>query len=74
MACPLFARLFGQLRPSFMSLPVLNKNLHEPPKRMALDDIKRAPTQIRGDQVAIGLFVFVFNRDDKAFGLVSADL
>jgi hypothetical protein len=61
LACPLFARLLGQLRPSFMSLPVLNKNLHEPPQRVALDNIKRAPTEIRGDQIAIALFVFIFN-------------
>jgi hypothetical protein len=26
-----------------MRLPVLHKNLHEPPQSMPLDDVKRAP-------------------------------
>jgi hypothetical protein len=30
LACSLLARLLGQLRPSFMPFPVLNKNLHLP--------------------------------------------
>jgi hypothetical protein len=30
MACPLFARLLGQLAPAFIRLPVLHKNLHLP--------------------------------------------
>ena len=74
MACPLFARLLGQLAPAFLRLPVLNKNLDEPPQRVALDNIKRAPGQIRGYQIAIGLFLFIFDRHDKPFGLVSADI
>jgi hypothetical protein len=57
-----------------MPFPVLNKNLHEPPQRMALDNIKRAPTEIRGDEIAIGLFTFVFNGHHKAFGFVGADI
>jgi hypothetical protein len=57
-----------------MSLPVLNKNLYEPPQRVALDDIKSAPGEIRGDQIAIGLFMFIFHGHHKAFGFVGADV
>ena len=38
MACPLCARLLGQLAPAFIRLPVLNKNLYEPPQRVALNN------------------------------------
>jgi len=41
VACALVARLLGQLTPSFMRLPVLNKNLDKPTPGMALDNIKR---------------------------------
>jgi hypothetical protein len=73
-ACACFAGLLGQLRPSFMPLPVLHKNLDEPPQRVALDNSKRAPGQIRGHQRAIGLFLVVFHRHDEPFGLMSADI
>ena len=56
VACALFAGLLGQLAPSFMRLPVLNKNLDEPPQRLALDNIERPPAQVGRDQIAIGLF------------------
>jgi hypothetical protein len=74
VACAFFAGLLGQQRPSFMPLPVLHKNLDEPPQRVALDHIKRAPSQIRGHQIAIGLFLFVFDRYDEPFSLVRADV
>ena len=74
VACALFARLLGQLAPSFIRLPVLNKNLDKPTQRMALDNIKRPPTQVGGDQIAIGLFLFIFDGHDKPFGFVGADV
>ena len=46
VTCAFFARLFGQLAPAFMRLPVLNKNLDEPPQRLALDNIERALAQV----------------------------
>ena len=46
MACALVARLLGQLAPAFIRLPVLNKNLDEPPQRLALDNVERAPAQV----------------------------
>src|SRR5258706_14755192 len=54
VACALVARLLGQLTPSCMRLQVLNKNLDKPTQGMALDNIKRPPTQVGGDQRAIG--------------------
>jgi len=45
-ACAFFAGLLGQLRPSFMPLPVLHKNLDEPPQRLALDNVECAPAQV----------------------------
>jgi len=74
VACSLVARLLGQLAPSFMRLPVLNKNLDEPTQSMPLDNIKCPPTQVGGDQIALGLFLFIFNRHDKPFGFVRADI
>src|SRR5467141_299737 len=74
VACALVARLLGQLTPSFMRLPVLNKNLDKPTQGMALDNIKRPPTQVGGDQIAIGLFLFIFDGDDEPFGFVGADI
>src|SRR5712692_2719928 len=41
---------------------------------MALDNIKRPPTQVGGDQRAIALFLFLFDRHDKPFGFVGADV
>ena len=74
VACALVARLLGQLAPSFIRLPVLNKNLDKPTQGMALDNIKRPPTQVGGDQIAIGLFFFIFDGDDEPFGFMGADI
>ena len=74
VACALFARLFGQLGPSFRRLPVLNKNLDEPPQRLALDHIKGPPTQVGGDQIALGLLLGIFDRHDQPFGVVGTDV
>src|SRR3977135_4517888 len=74
VACPLFARLLGQLTPSFMGLPVLNKNLDEPTERMALDNIQRPPTEVGSNERAITLFLGIFDGHDEPFGFVSADI
>jgi hypothetical protein len=39
---------------------------------VALDDVKRAPTERRGDQIAIGRFMFVLHRHPKTCGCVGA--
>jgi competence CoiA-like predicted nuclease len=49
------------------------KQLNEPTQRMALDDIKRPPTQVGSDQRARGLFVFLFDRHDQPVGVMRAD-
>src|SRR5262244_2308259 len=41
---------------------------------MALDNIKRPPTQVRGDQIAIRLFLGIFDGHEEPFGFVSADI
>jgi hypothetical protein len=41
---------------------------------MALDHIKRPPTQVGGDQIAIALVIVVCDRHDKPFGVVGADI
>ena len=41
---------------------------------MALDHIKRPPTQVGCDQRALALFLCVFDRHDKPFGVVGADV
>ena len=46
VACALCAGLLGQLAPAFIRLPVLHKHLDEPPQRLALDNIERAPGQV----------------------------
>ena len=74
MACAFFAGLLGQLAPAFVRLPVLNKNLDEPPQRVALDNVQGAPTQVRRDERAIGLFVRVFQRHDEPFRVVGTDI
>ena len=74
VACALCARLLGQWAPSFIRLPVLNKNLDKPTQGMALDNIKRPPTQVRGNQLAIAFFLCIFDRHDKPFGVVGADV
>src|ERR1051325_6957871 len=74
MACPLFARLLGQLAPAFIRLPVLNKNLYEPPQRVALHNIERSPTQVGGNQKAIALFLGIFDGHDEALGFVRTDV
>src|SRR3989475_76231 len=73
-ACTLFARLLGQWAPSFIRLPVLHKNLDKPTQCMALDNIKSPPTQVGCDQIAIALCSVVFDRHDKPFGVVGADV
>jgi hypothetical protein len=74
MACPLFARLLGQLAPAFRRLPVLHKNLYEPPQRVALNNIERPPTQVGGDQRAIALFLCIFARHNEPLGFVETDV
>ena len=74
VACALFAGLLGQRAPAFIRLPVLNKNLHEPPQRVALDEIKRPPAEVGGDQIALGLFLGIFERHDEPLGLVGTDV
>ena len=41
---------------------------------MRLDDIERAPAQIRGNQIAIGLFAVILQRNYKAFGAMGTDV
>ena len=41
---------------------------------MALDNIQRPPTQVRGDQIAIRLFLGIFDGHDEPFGFVGADI
>ena len=48
--------------------------LDEPTQRVALNNIERAPGQVRCHQIAIGLFIFVFDRYDEPFGVVGADI
>jgi hypothetical protein len=67
-ACALFARLLGQLMPSFIRLPVLDTNLDEPPQRLGLDHIEWAPGEISSQQRPIAIFVCVFQRHDDAWG------
>ena len=74
VACALVAGLLGQLAPAFIRLPVLNKNLDKPTERMALDNIKGPPTQVGGDQIALGLFLVIFDGHDESFGFVGADI
>ena len=74
VACALFAGLLRQLAPAFMRLPVLNKNLDEPTQSMALDNIKCPPTEVRGNQIAIGLFLFIFDGHDEPLGVLRANV
>ena len=41
---------------------------------MALDNIKRPPTEVGGDQRARGLFLGIFDRHDEPFRFVGADI
>ena len=41
---------------------------------MTLDNIKRPPTQVGGDQRAIGIFTRVLQRHDESFGFVGTDI
>ncbi|HSF30714.1 MAG TPA: recombinase family protein [Candidatus Tectomicrobia bacterium] len=50
------------------------KHFDEPTQRMPLDHIKRPPTQVGGNQIAIGLLVCIFDRHDQAFGFVGTDV
>jgi hypothetical protein len=74
VACALVAGLLGQLAPSFIRLPVLNDNLDKPTERRAWDNIKCPPTQVGGDQIAIGLCRFLLDGHDAPFGFVGADI
>ena len=73
-ACALYARLLGQLVPTFMTLPVLHKYLYEPSQGMALHNVERAPREIRSHEIPIRLFTRVFQGNDKAFGFVGTDI
>ena len=74
IAPTLFVGLLGQLAPSFMRRPVLHTNLDEPTQRVALDHITPPPTQVGGDQRALGLFLFICDGDDTPFRFVGADV
>src|SRR5499426_3141691 len=41
---------------------------------MALDNIERPPAQVGGDEIAIGLFLGIFDGHDEPFGFVGADI
>src|SRR5215204_1349112 len=41
---------------------------------MALDNIQGPPTQVGGDQIAIGLFLGIFDGHDESLGFVGADI
>jgi hypothetical protein len=41
---------------------------------MALDNIERPPTQVGSDQIAIGLFLGIFDGHEEAFGFMGADI
>src|SRR2546429_533350 len=41
---------------------------------MALDNIQCPPTQVGGDQIAIGLFLGIFDGHNEPFGFVGADI
>ena len=41
---------------------------------MALDNIEGPPTQVGGDQIAIGLFLGIFDGHNEPFGFVGADI
>ena len=72
-SCPCFARLLGQLAPAFMRLPVRHQHLDEPPPRMALDHIERAPGQVRCHQITRGLCARILAGPDPPLRVVGAD-
>jgi hypothetical protein len=74
VACPLVTRLLGQLASAIIRLPVLDKNLDESTARMALDNIERLPTEVGSDQIALRLFLGVFDGHDEPLGFVGADI
>jgi hypothetical protein len=74
LACPLVARLLGQLAPACLRLSVLHKNLDEPPQRVALNTIERPPTQVGGDQRARALFLGICEGHDAPLGFVGTDV
>jgi hypothetical protein len=73
-ACAFGARLLGQWAPAFMRLPVLHEHFDEPSQGMPLDHIERAPSQVRGHQIAVSLFAFVCDRHDEPVGVVGTDV
>jgi hypothetical protein len=72
MACACFAGLRGQLTPAVMRLPVLHNHLDEPTPGVGLDNIERAPSQVRREQIARALCACVLQRQDNAVGVVGA--
>ena len=46
VACVLVAWRLGQRAPACLGLPVLHKHLDEPPERLALDQVERAPAPV----------------------------
>ena len=54
-------------------VPGLHKHRDAPPPRLALDPIKRPPTQVGGDQSARGRFCCLGDGHDDPCGVVGAD-
>jgi hypothetical protein len=48
-------------------------DLDKPTKRMALDNIERPPTEVGSQQIAIRLFLGIFDGHDEPFDFVGAD-
>jgi len=57
-----------------MGLPILHKNLDEPPQGVCLHDIEGAPAEVGRDQIALGVFAFIFQRHDEPFGVMGTYL
>jgi hypothetical protein len=73
-ACPLCARLLGQLAPAFRRLPVLHTHRDEPPPRLALNNIERAPGQVRCHQRTIRLFARLCDGHENPLSVGGADV
>ena len=50
------------------------EDLDEPPQRVALNNIERPPTQVGGDQIAIALFLGLFDGHDEPLGFVGTNV
>lgn len=57
-----------------MSFPVFEEHLDQPPQGARLGDIDGAPGHIGGDIVTVLVAWIVFERQDKAFFAVAADI